>query len=51
MSAYLKMRLSTKQIATLMNNSNEAVIKVRCRLRNKLQIPREKKLSDFLNEF
>jgi ligand-binding sensor domain-containing protein len=51
LSAYLKMRLSTKQIATLMNNSIDAVIKARYRLRTKLQIPKEKKLSDFLNEF
>lgn len=46
--AYLRMNLSTKEIAQLMNISIRGVEISRYRLRKKLQIPSEKNLFDYL---
>lgn len=46
--AYLRMNLSTKEIAQLMNISGRGVEISRYRLRKKLQIPSEKSLFDYL---
>ena len=46
--AYLRMNLSTKEIAQLMNISVRGVEISRYRLRKKLQIPTEVNLFDFL---
>ena len=46
--AYLRMNLSTKEIAQLMNISVRGVEISRYRLRKKLQIPTENKLFDYL---
>jgi len=48
LSAYLRMNLSTKEIAQLMNISVRGVEISRYRLRKKLQIPTEMNLFDFL---
>ncbi len=48
LSAYLRMNLSTKEIAQLMNISVRGVEISRYRLRKKLQIPTEMSLFDFL---
>lgn len=48
LSAYLRMNLSTKEIAQLMNISVRGVEISRYRLRKKLQIPTEVNLFDFL---
>jgi DNA-binding CsgD family transcriptional regulator len=48
LSAYLRMNLSTKEIAQLMNISVRGVEISRYRLRKKLQIPTEKSLFDYL---
>ncbi len=48
LSAYLRMNLSTKEIAQLMNISVRGVEISRYRLRKKLQIPTEKTLFDYL---
>ncbi len=48
LSAYLRMNLSTKEIAQLMNISIRGVEISRYRLRKKLQIPTEVNLFDFL---
>jgi len=48
LSAYLRMNLSTKEIAQLMNISVRGVEISRYRLRKKLQIPTEINLFDFL---
>ncbi|MCO5934680.1 hypothetical protein NAF17_03925 [Mucilaginibacter sp. RB4R14] len=49
--AFLKMRLSTKQIAVLMNTSPDTVAKSRYRLRFRLKLEKGTMLSDFLNNF
>lgn len=49
--AYLKLGLSTKEIAELMKISPRGVEISRYRLRKKLQIPSEVTLFDFLSEF
>ena len=46
--AYLRMNLSTKEIATLMNISIRGVEGSRYRLRKKLEIPKEKNLVKFI---
>ncbi|MEP7164788.1 MAG: triple tyrosine motif-containing protein [Ferruginibacter sp.] len=48
LSAYLRMNLSTKEIAQLMNISVRGVEISRYRLRKKIQIPTEMNLFDFL---
>ncbi|MDB5199069.1 MAG: hypothetical protein JWO92_1032 [Chitinophagaceae bacterium] len=50
LSAYLRMNLSTKEIAQLMNISIRGVEISRYRLRKKLQIPTDVNLYDFLIE-
>jgi len=50
LSAYLRMNLSTKEIAQLMNISTRGVEISRYRLRKKLNLPTEMSLFDFLNE-
>ncbi|WP_321438231.1 triple tyrosine motif-containing protein [uncultured Bacteroides sp.] len=49
--AYLRLNLSTKDIAHLMNISVRGVEVARYRLRKKLNIPSEKNLIDFMIEF
>lgn len=49
MCAYLKMQLSTKEIAQLFNLSVRGVETVRYRLRKKLGLAREQSLTDFIN--
>ena len=48
LSAYLRMNLSSKEIAQLMNISVRGVEVSRYRLRKKLQIPTETSLYEFL---
>ncbi len=48
--AYLQLKLSTKEIAQLMNISVRGVEISRYRLRKKLQLSTEQSLNDFLNE-
>jgi ligand-binding sensor domain-containing protein/DNA-binding CsgD family transcriptional regulator len=48
--AYLQLKLSSKEIAQLVNISVRGVEISRYRLRKKLQLPTEKSLNDFLNE-
>jgi ligand-binding sensor domain-containing protein/DNA-binding CsgD family transcriptional regulator len=50
-SAYLKLGLSTKEIAQMMKISPRGVEISRYRLRKKLQIPTEVSLFDFLSDF
>lgn len=49
MCAYLKMNLSTKEIAPLLNMSVRGVETLRYRLRKKLGLEREDNLTEFLN--
>ncbi|MCR5018000.1 MAG: hypothetical protein K6A64_04320 [Bacteroidales bacterium] len=49
--AYLKMDLSSKEIAPLMNLTIRSVEMTRHRLRKKLELSREDNLSDFLQRF
>jgi ligand-binding sensor domain-containing protein len=49
--AFIKMRLSSKQIATLMNTAPESVLKARYRLRTKFNLEKETGLEEFLNNF
>ena len=51
LSAYLKMNLSSKEIAPLMNMSYRSVEMSRYRLRKKLNLSRETNLTDFLQKF
>lgn len=51
MCAYLKMNLTTKEIAPLLNISVRGVEISRYRLRKKLNLPRNKNISEFLLEF
>jgi DNA-binding CsgD family transcriptional regulator len=51
LSAYLKMNLSTKEIAQLMKISPRGVEISRYRLRKKLQVPGEVRLFQFFQEF
>lgn len=50
MCAYLKMNLSTKEIAPLLNISVRGVETIRYRLRKKFGLEREDSLLDYLNE-
>lgn len=47
--AYIKMNISTKEIATLLNISDRGAEISRYRLRKKLELPRETNLSTFLS--
>lgn len=49
MCAYLKMNLSTKEIAPLLNISVRGVETIRYRLRKKFDLDREDSLTDYLN--
>lgn len=49
MCAYLKMNLSTKEIAPLLNISVRGVETIRYRLRKKIQLDREANLIEYLN--
>ncbi|MDR1225547.1 MAG: hypothetical protein LBK47_01440 [Prevotellaceae bacterium] len=49
--AYLRLNLSTKEIAQLMGNSVRGVEVARYRLRKKLQLPQEVNLNEFMIEF
>ncbi|MCC8117392.1 MAG: transcriptional regulator [Bacteroidales bacterium] len=49
MCGYLKMHLSTKEIAQLFNMSVRGVETVRYRLRKKLELTREQSLTDFID--
>jgi hypothetical protein len=49
--AFIKMRLSSKQISTLMNTSPDSVLKARYRLRTKFNLRKDTGLEEFLNEF
>lgn len=47
--ACIKMRLSSKQIATLMNTAPDSVLKARYRLRTKFNLNKDISLEEFLN--
>jgi ligand-binding sensor domain-containing protein len=49
--AFIKMRLSSKQIASLMNTAPDSVLKARYRLRTKFNLAKETGLEEFLNNF
>jgi ligand-binding sensor domain-containing protein len=49
LGAYLKMNLSSKEIASLMNISVRGVEKARSRLRKKLELPQSKDLNSFIS--
>ena len=49
MCAYLKMNLSTKEIAPLLNISVRGVETIRYRLRKKFHLEREESLTDYLS--
>jgi hypothetical protein len=49
--AFLKMRLSTKQISVLTNTAPDSIIKARYRLRKKLNISKSTHLEEFLNRY
>ena len=51
LAAYLRLNLSTKEIAQLLNISVRGVETSRYRLRKKLELPNETNLSDFLIRF
>lgn len=49
--AYIKMRLSSKQISVLLNTEPESVIKARYRLRLKFNLQKDFSLEEFLNQY
>lgn len=51
MCAYLKMNLSTKEIAPLLNISIRGVETIRYRIRKKFNLDREDSLTEFLNRY
>ena len=51
LAALMKMNMSSKEIATLLNISMEGVKKARYRLRKKLNLPSEEGLQDFLIQY
>ena len=51
MCAYLKMDLSSKDMASMMNMSVRSVEMARYRLRQKMGLSRETNLSEFLQNF
>lgn len=51
LSAYLRVKMTNKQIARLMNTTVESVLKSRYRLREKLQLNAEDNLDDFIERF
>lgn len=50
MCGYLKMHLSTKEIAQLFNMSVRGVETLRYRLRKKLDLSREQSLTEFIDQ-
>ena len=51
LAAYLKMNLSSKEIAPLLNISVRGVENKRYRLRKKLELPEEANLTEFIMNF
>lgn len=51
LSTYLRVKMSNKQIARLMNTTVESVLKSRYRLREKLRLKPEENLDDFIEKF
>lgn len=51
LSAYLRVKMTNKQIARLMNTTVESVLKSRYRLREKLQLNAEDNLDNFIEKF
>jgi ligand-binding sensor domain-containing protein len=51
LSTYLRVKMSNKQIARLMNTTVESVLKSRYRLREKLQLNTDDNLDDFIEKF
>lgn len=51
LSAYLRVKMSNKQIARLMNTTVESVMKSRYRLREKLKLMPDENLDDFIEKF
>ncbi|WP_445737708.1 hypothetical protein [Mariniflexile sp.] len=51
LSAYLKLNLSSKEIASLMNISLRSVEQSRWRLRKKLNLPKESSLTNYIQSF
>ncbi len=51
LAAYLRMNMSSKEIANLMNVSVRGVELARYRLRKKLQLERDQNLVDYLIQF
>jgi hypothetical protein len=51
LSAYLRLKMSNKQIARLMNTTFETVLKNRYRLREKLRLNTNDNLDDFIERF
>ena len=49
--AYLRVHLSTNQIATILNVTNEAIRKSRYRIRKKMNLTREDSLEEYLQGF
>lgn len=51
LSAYLRVKMTNKQIARLMNTTVDSVLKSRYRLREKLQLHADENLDDFIENF
>ena len=49
--AYLKMRLTSKQISVLTNTTPDSIIKARYRLRKKFKLDKDSGLDEFLNNY
>ncbi len=50
-AAYVKMGLSTKEIATMMNVNAESLKNTRYRMRKKISLPSEMKINDFILKY
>jgi AraC family transcriptional regulator, chitin signaling transcriptional activator len=49
--AFLKLKLSSHQISSILNVSSEAIRKSRYRIRKKMNLPRETDLEDYISKF
>ena len=49
--AFLKLKLSSHQISSILNVSSEAIRKSRYRIRKKMNLPRETALDDYISKF
>lgn len=49
LASFLRMRLSTKEIASILNVLPESVLKSKYRLKQKLELDKETDLTEFLN--